>query len=36
MFERQTSDLHMHLNGSFSLSFLAKTAEKNKATFKLQ
>lgn len=30
MFRRRTSDLHMHLNGSFSLAFLERTAKKNK------
>jgi adenosine deaminase len=29
MFENNTSDLHCHLNGSFSLRFLRETAEKN-------
>ncbi|WP_019216649.1 hypothetical protein [Legionella tunisiensis] len=29
MFEQNTSDLHCHLNGSFSLAFLYKIAEKN-------
>ncbi|MDP3268835.1 MAG: hypothetical protein Q8M40_07275 [Legionella sp.] len=29
MFEKNKSDLHCHLNGSFSLEFLRKTAEKN-------
>jgi adenosine deaminase len=32
MFERKASDLHMHLNGSFSLDFLREIAEKNNAT----
>jgi adenosine deaminase len=31
MFERKVSDLHMHLNGSFSLDFLKQIAEKNNA-----
>lgn len=31
MFERKASDLHMHLNGSFSLDFLRQMAEKNNA-----
>ena len=29
MFEKNKSDLHCHLNGSFSLEFLKRTAEKN-------
>lgn len=29
MFEKNKGDLHCHLNGSFSLEFLKKTAEKN-------
>lgn len=31
MLERKASDLHMHLNGSFSIDFLRQTAEKNNA-----
>lgn len=31
MFERKVSDLHMHLNGSFSEDFLKQMAEKNNA-----
>ena len=31
MFEKRTSDLHCHLNGSFSMAFLKKAAEKNDA-----
>lgn len=31
MFEHKVSDLHMHLNGSFSLDFLEKMAKKNNA-----
>lgn len=30
MFEKNKSDLHCHLNGSFSLGFLKQLAEKNK------
>lgn len=29
MFEKNKSDLHCHLNGSFSLEFLKRTSEKN-------
>lgn len=36
MFERKTSDLHMHLNGSFSLNFLRRIAEKNNKTAEFQ
>lgn len=32
MFEKNKSDLHCHLNGSFSLEFLKKTAERNSAS----
>jgi len=36
MFERKASDLHMHLNGSFSLDFLRQMAEKNNAVAEFQ
>lgn len=29
MFEKNKGDLHCHLNGSFSMAFLKRSAEKN-------